>query len=282
MPLTRSTVGKTYEGEPLEVTAELVELYADATDFPMQLLEGGLAPPLFAVRPLVTVLFAAILDEEVGIDLKRLVHGEQDMRFYAPIRVGDVVSASAVIDAIEERSSGETLLLVQRLERDGQLVCEANSNLFVRALDPPSKKGDAARAASTSSAGTSSPQVIHEEREDINRDQSLRYADASGDHNPLHKDPEFAKAAGLPDVILHGLCTMAIASRAVIQGPCNGNLQELSRLSVRFAKPVFPGQVLTTRVFSGKPTKSGMRYAFETTNGAGDAVLTKAIAEVSF
>ena len=49
MPLDRSTVGKTYDGEPLEITRELVELYANATDFPLELLEGGLAPPLFAV-----------------------------------------------------------------------------------------------------------------------------------------------------------------------------------------------------------------------------------------
>lgn len=279
MPLERSTVGKTYEGEPLEITQELVELYADATDFPQALLEGGLAPPLFAVRPLVTVLFAAILDEEVGIDLKRLVHGEQDMRFYQPLHVGDVVTPSAVIDAIEDRSSGETLMLVQRLERDGQLVCEAKSNLFVRASSSSTGKKD---AASTAAEETSSPEVIHEEREDITRDQSLRYAEASGDHNPLHKDPEFAKAAGLPDVILHGLCTMAIASRAVIQGPCKGNLAELSRMSVRFAKPVFPEQVLTTRVFNGKPTKTGMRYALETLNEKGEPVLTRAFAEVTF
>lgn len=279
MPLDRSTVGKTYDGEPLEITRELVELYANATDFPLELLEGGLAPPLFAVRPLVGVLFAAILDEEVGIDLERLVHGEQDMRFYQTLRVGDVVTPSAVIDSIEDRSSGETLLLIQRLERDGQLVCEAKSNLFVRASpSTPGKKSAASEVVEESS----SPQVIHEEREDITRDQSLRYAEASGDHNPLHKDPEFARAAGLPDVILHGLCTMAIASRAVIQGPCQGNLTEISRLSVRFARPVFPEQILTTRVFAGKPTKTGMRYALETSNESGELVLTKAFAEVTF
>jgi acyl dehydratase len=68
-----------------------------------------------------------------------------------------------------------------------------------------------------------------------------RYAEASGDPNPIHTDPEFAKSAGLPGCILHGLWTMAQVARAnaAIAG---GDPRALKRLSVQFRGMGFPEQ----------------------------------------
>jgi acyl dehydratase len=60
-----------------------------------------------------------------------------------------------------------------------------------------------------------------------------RYAGASGDFNPIHIDPEFAKAVGLPSNILHGLYSMAQVARAAAQG-AGGDPRSLRRLSVQF------------------------------------------------
>ena len=60
-----------------------------------------------------------------------------------------------------------------------------------------------------------------------------RYAGASGDFNPIHIDPEFAKAVGLPGNILHGLYTMAQVARAAVAGG-GGDPRSLKRLSVQF------------------------------------------------
>jgi acyl dehydratase len=60
-----------------------------------------------------------------------------------------------------------------------------------------------------------------------------RYAGASGDFNPIHIDPEFAKAVGLPSNILHGLYTMAQVARAAVAG-ADGDPRALKRLSVQF------------------------------------------------
>jgi 3-hydroxybutyryl-CoA dehydratase len=60
-----------------------------------------------------------------------------------------------------------------------------------------------------------------------------RYAGASGDFNPIHIDPEFAKAVGLPSNILHGLYTMAQVARAAV-GAADGDPRALKRLSVQF------------------------------------------------
>jgi acyl dehydratase len=60
-----------------------------------------------------------------------------------------------------------------------------------------------------------------------------RYAGASGDFNPIHIDPEFAKAVGLPQNILHGLYTMAIVARGCA-GLADGDPRALKRLAVQF------------------------------------------------
>jgi acyl dehydratase len=76
-----------------------------------------------------------------------------------------------------------------------------------------------------------------------------RYAGASGDFNPVHIDPEFAKAVGLPGSILHGLWTMAQVARAQTQA-AGGDPRALKRLSVQFRGMGFPEQeiVVTTTV----------------------------------
>lgn len=60
-----------------------------------------------------------------------------------------------------------------------------------------------------------------------------RYAGASGDFNPIHIDPEFAKAVGLPNTILHGLYMMGLVARAATDA-AGGDPRSLKRLSVEF------------------------------------------------
>ena len=74
----------------------------------------------------------------------------------------------------------------------------------------------------------------------VDTDQTFRYAEASGDRNPIHVDENVAKMAGLPGIILHGLCTMAFTSKVMIDNLCGGDPKRLKRLTVRFSRPVFP------------------------------------------
>ena len=60
-----------------------------------------------------------------------------------------------------------------------------------------------------------------------------RYAGASGDFNPIHIDPEFAKAVGLPNTILHGLYMMGLVARSATDA-AGGDPRKLKKLSVQF------------------------------------------------
>lgn len=79
-------------------------------------------------------------------------------------------------------------------------------------------------------------QVITERVFQINRDLLKRYADASGDQNPIHQDEVFAKSVGLPDVIAHGMLTMALVGKYV--SDIAGGSANVLELGGRFTKPV--------------------------------------------
>jgi acyl dehydratase len=105
------------------------------------------------------------------------------------------------------------------------------------------------------------------------REQIADYAAASGDHNPIHLDDDFARSVGLPGVIAHGMLQMGIA--ATVASEAAGGPQRLRRLSVRFAGMVVPGD---TEKFSAEPAGEG-RLEVKAINQRGEAVLTKASAE---
>ncbi|CAN2178676.1 MaoC Acyl dehydratase [Candidatus Nanopelagicaceae bacterium] len=71
---------------------------------------------------------------------------------------------------------------------------------------------------------------------EINRALLKQYADASGDQNPIHQDEAFAKSVGLPDVIAHGMLTMALAGKYISDWA--GGSQNVKEFSARFTKPV--------------------------------------------
>ncbi len=70
----------------------------------------------------------------------------------------------------------------------------------------------------------------------IDRELLKKYADASGDQNPIHQDEAFAKSVGLPDVIAHGMLTMALAGKFVSDWA--GGSSAVREFSTRFTKPV--------------------------------------------
>ena len=88
----------------------------------------------------------------------------------------------------------------------------------------------------------------------INREKLRRYAEASGDHNPIHLDENFAKSVGLPNVIAHGMFTMALAGEAIRFWV--GDEWQIVDFSTRFTKPVVvPADEEVGITFSGKITE---------------------------
>src|SRR5271156_1866812 len=115
MPLNKACVGKCYPPVKTEVSREAIEKYARAYNddnpafFDAARHGGGVAPPLFGAVVTWPSLVQAVGDSELQVDLLRLLHGEQEMEFFNPIRPGDKIISSAKIASIETKATGETL-----------------------------------------------------------------------------------------------------------------------------------------------------------------------------
>jgi acyl dehydratase len=105
------------------------------------------------------------------------------------------------------------------------------------------------------------------------KEQIAAYAEASGDHNPIHLDVEFARSVGLPGVIAHGLLQMGLMGSVAAEAA--GGPDKLRRLYCRFAGMVVPGETVT---FTAEPAGPG-KLDLRAVNQKGEPVLTKASAD---
>jgi acyl dehydratase len=274
--MNRACIGRTFRQEASFVRPDWAIDYAKASNDPNPLyLEGKIAPMLYPVRPNIFAVGDAVTDPDLNADLVLLLHGEQDMRFFDTLKPWDLVAPRAEILDIEDKSSGQLLKVRQRIMRDGEVVCETISGFYVR-------------NSATGGSKKKAPKEAPPERDDylfvetypVDSDQSYRYAEASLDKNPIHVDENVAHAAGHKGVILHGLCTMAMTGRELINNVCDGDAARLKRLKVRFSKTVYPGDQLTTRAWLIESNDGITTIGLETLNQNGDLVISNALAEI--
>ncbi len=239
-------VGKPYAAAPVEVEQAHTEAYADATDDGNPRYRGGdaVAPPMFHVRPIMPLMMQMARDPDLaGIDMLRLVHGEHAMRFARVLRPGDTLKLSGALQDVAIKRSGSVYTFALHGDVDGERVLDGTTAYFIRAASPPPK--DPGKKKSPPAEPPPADWTLEQQ---VSADQAVRYADASGDRNPIHLDEEVAKKAGLPGCILHGLATLAFAQRDLIDRECDGDPARLAALSTRFTGMVFPDDTLTLEV----------------------------------
>ena len=92
----------------------------------------------------------------------------------------------------------------------------------------------------------------------------------SGDYNPLHSDPNFAKTAGFEKPILHGMCTYGIACRSLVESLCEGDAKRLKKFDCRFSSPVYPGETIVTEMW-----KNGSKVYYQSKVKERDKIVIK-------
>lgn len=281
MSLDTSTVG--FETEPVsfEYDWRSVVLYAlavGATHEELDYLYEGRGPrvlPTFAVIPAygpVSQLF-----EKTRCDMTRLVHYSQTLRLFRALPPSGKLLTSGKIEGIYDMKKLAQVVLSTRTTLDGEPCFETEWSLLIRDAGgfggPRPPKQEVPKLAE---GQDQTPTFSSEQR--TSREQALLYR-LTGDLNPLHADPAFARAAGFDEgPILHGLCTYGFVGRALLRHACAFDPARLKSLSVQFRKPVLPGDVLLTRGFD----VGGGRYVLQTSvQGRPDPVLTSAWAEVA-
>jgi acyl dehydratase len=266
-------------GDPVEfdVTRERIAAYAAATnDSIARHAAGEIAPPVFAIVPAFQAAGMASMQVIPGELLGAILHGEQDFHYHRPIEPGMTLSTTATPIGMRQRSSGVTVITrAETREGGGDLVVEQFMTTFVRGAQGAEDVGEEAPPHPFDDA-LRDREPDAEVAQTFDADQTFRYAEASGDPMQIHLDEEFAKAVGMPGIIIHGLCTMAFTSVAAIEHACPDDPARLRRLAVRFASIALPEQTITTRIWD----LDGGRYAYETTNDAGAVVIKDGLAEI--
>lgn len=280
MALPTEKLGNRYPASETVIDPERAKKYAAATNDDNPAYESGkYAPPVFGVVPTWSQLLAASADIVPPEALMFIVHGEQDMHFHQPLVPGVALTTTSEAYSIRVGGSGTRFVAkVDSVDATGAAVLTQYVTIFIRGMSDgesggPDKPGhDFPEDARSKKAGDFD---IH-----VDDDQTFRYREASGDEMPIHLDDAFAKSVGLPGIIAHGLCTMAMCSQAIIKTVADGDPGRLKRLAVRFASNVFPGNDIHVDVYDAGSTQDGRKaYAFEASS-AGAAVIKNGWAEI--
>lgn len=279
----RDAIGRRYACDYVVTDEDTIAAYARATNDPNpRYLEGDqVAPPIYPVRLFKPLMTACVGDPDLELDFLRLVHGEQDMTWHGPLRPREIVNLRAVLESVAQKSKGCVVAWRMMGVVGGDIRVEARMSVFVRGQMLPGVEPGSTFGEVPSGGADPEGEPIATQTTAVEADQMIRYAEASLDDNPIHLDNAVATSAGLPSVILHGLCTMAFASKGIVDELLESDPTRLHRFSVRFSKPVLPGWELTTRMYDAGTTEAGRKaYAIDVVNQEGVRVISGGYAEV--
>jgi acyl dehydratase len=212
---------------------------------------------------------------DTGITRSHVVHGEQGFRILKPLPVeGEVVGKTRVTGVVDKGKDKGALVITENTVRDaasGAVVCALTSTTFCRAdggfggPDGPVKQPHA--------IPESPPQHVCDLP--VLPQAALIYR-LSGDYNPLHADPAYAKKAGFRMPILHGRCTFSIAGHAILKTLCGYDPARFVAMEGRFSSPVYPGETIRTEMW-----RDGNVVSFRATvPSRGVTVLNNGCAEI--
>jgi 3-hydroxyacyl-CoA dehydrogenase/3a,7a,12a-trihydroxy-5b-cholest-24-enoyl-CoA hydratase len=260
-----------YDERDLAMYALSVGAAASPTDdrelqFVYELHGNGFLPlPTYGVVPAINCMLTLSKEGKSAPGLKygldRVLHGEQYLELVRPLPPRQKLTHKARIKDIFDKGAdggkkGGAIVItaIDSYDEDGDLLIRNEITTFVRGAG--GWGGDRGPSADVNVPPERAPDATVEQK--THENQALLYR-LSGDWNPLHADPGFAKAFGFERPILHGLCTLGYAARHVLKTFAkDGDPRYFKSIKVRFADPVFPGETLVTEMWK----ESGTRILF--------------------
>ena len=270
MPINASAVGET--GDPVKRswtskdgllyavgvgagTDELAFTTENTKDTPQQIL------PTFAV---IIGGGGAPFNKIGSFNPAMLVHGEQGIELLGPIPPEGEIESTGRVSAIWDKGKGAVVEMESEsvLVATGKPLLKTRMSIFIRG-----EGGFGGERGPSAKFEAPSRKPDHEVTYPTRPDQALTYR-LSGDRNPLHSDPSFAKLGGFDTPILHGLCTYGFTGRALLRTLCAGDPARFEAMDARFSKPVIPGDALTVCMWV-----EGNECTFQTKNQNGEVVI---------
>ena len=233
--------------------------------------ENFYALPTYGVIPALNGFMKMLMEgkELPGLNagMDRVLHGEQYTEIKRPLPPHATLHHKAKLRTVYDKGENAIAVIdVHSFDENDDELAYNEITFFLRGCG--GWGGDRGPSADENVPPNREPDAIVEEK--INDNQGLIYR-LSGDWNPMHIDPEFAKNFGYDRPILHGLCTFGYIGRHAIQSFLNNDPRRFKSIKVRFAKSVYPGETLVTRMWK----ESDERVIVETRVKERDEVVIK-------
>lgn len=245
---------------------------------------GVIAPPMFAVAFTWPVMegFQAYLKKHLPAEiLGRVVHAAEHLSFSRPVRPGDQLHATAGVISVEPVSAGSLAVLKIEVRDSGNrpVFTEEAGFLFrgvslsgaKKVIQPPASwpetdKGDT---------------ILWEKSIRVARSAPWIYDGCTNIVFPIHTSVDFARSVGLPDIILQGSATLALAAREVVEHVAEGDPEAIKELACRFTGLVIPETSIRFQVLKTDATGAGRGVCFRILDAGGKPVLSHGYARIS-
>ncbi|WP_030196803.1 MaoC/PaaZ C-terminal domain-containing protein [Streptomyces sp. NRRL S-87] len=179
----------------------------------------------------------------IQVNLAAVLHGGHAIRLHRPIPVKGRATSSSKVAAVYDKGKAAVIVLRSEVADAEGPLWTSDAQIFVRGEG--GFGGDRGPSARLEEPAREPDRTVERT---IREEQALLYR-LSGDWNPLHADPDFAKTAGFDRPILHGLCSYGMTLKAVVDTLLDGDVSRVRAYSTRFAGIVFPGETLRMRMW---------------------------------
>jgi acyl dehydratase len=224
--------------------------------------------PLKVVPTFASVAAWGATPGEMNLNRVMVVDGEREITFHRPLAVAARLLVDSRVLAVFDKGKDKGAVIRHQTllkNEEGEALATLVASRFAR--------GDGGFGGT--SEGQPEPHQVPSRAPDksidipTRADQALIYR-LCGDRNPLHSDPEFARRAGFPKPILHGMCTFGITCRGILQTYADYDPTAFRQHAARFSAPVYPGETVTLDLW-----QDGNVISFEARVKARNAVVIK-------
>jgi len=248
--ISSDLVGLTFEPVPFSWDSKDVMLYAVGVgakpEGELEFVYEGKGPRVLPTYAVIPGMFSmGGLVSNVEINLAMLLHGEQAITLHREIPPEGKVRVTGRISEVWDKGKAAVIGSEGIVEDDQGLLFTTKATLFIRGA------GGFGGERGPSTAGVNVPperKPDHVIEEATRPEQGAVYR-LSGDRNPIHIDPDFAKMAGFEKPFMHGLCTYGIVGRAILRALCGGDPARFTSFAARFADQVYFGDTIITKIW---------------------------------
>ncbi len=212
----------------------------------VEFLYEGKGPKVFPTFAVIGGMAGmGVMGQLEGINPVMILHGEQSITLHRELPPRAKLTLQGELVALWDKGAAAVVEIETTASDDQGPLFTAKAGIFARGSGGfGGERGPSAKEKNN----PPEKEPDHVISEDVRIEQAAIYR-LSGDRNPLHIDPEFAKMGGFETPILHGLCTYGFVGRAILRALCGNDPAKLKHFEARFADVVYPGDAITTKLW---------------------------------